>query len=95
VCNGWTGGQYSLYRTLFGLYLIGEFLASFSRDPLVIPIVILGSVCCAAFVVGWYDRRAAVLIFGAGVGLLALSSEAPDASQVFVGAGPSTSARGR
>jgi predicted DCC family thiol-disulfide oxidoreductase YuxK len=85
VYNGWTGGQYSLYRTLFGLYLIGEFLALLTRDPLVIPIVIFGSACCAAFVVGWYDRRAAVLIFGAGVGMLALSSETADASQVFVG----------
>jgi len=85
VHNGWTGGQYSLYRTLFGLYLIGELLAFLARDPLVIPIVIFGSVCCAAFVVGWHDRRAAVLIFGSGAGLLVLSSQTPDASQIFVG----------
>jgi len=85
VRNGWTGGQYSLYRILFGLCLIGEFLAFVTRDPLRIPIVIIGSVCCVAFVAGWYDRRAAVLIFGSGVALLVLSSRTPDASRIFVG----------
>lgn len=83
--NAWTGGQYSLYRILFGSYLIGGFLASLGPDPLVIIVVIAGSVCCGAFILGWHDRRAAVLIFGLGVGLSVLSSEVPHAGRIFVG----------
>ena len=83
--NGWTGGQYSLYRILFGLYLLGGFLAFLGPDPLVISIVIAGSVCCGAFILGWHDRRAAVLIFGLGVALSVLAAEAPHAGRIFVG----------
>jgi len=85
VHNGWTGGQYSLYRILFGLCLIGGFLAFLGPDPWVAAIVVVGSACSSAFLVGWRDRRAAALIVGLGVALSVLSSEAPHAGRIFVG----------
>ena len=83
--NGWTGGQYSLYRILFGSYLIGVFVASLGPDPLVISVVVAGSTCCTAFVLGWHDRRAAVLIFALGAALSVLESDAPHAGRIFAG----------
>jgi predicted DCC family thiol-disulfide oxidoreductase YuxK len=84
VRNGWTGGQYSLYRVLFGLYLMGAFLASLTSDPWVVSIVVAGLACSGAFIVGWRDRRAAVLIFGLVVTLAFLSSKTPHAGRIFV-----------
>ena len=83
--NGWTGGQYSLYRILFGLCLIGGLLAVLEPNALSVSIVVVGSACSLAFLVGWRDRWAAVLIFGLGVAWSFLSSEFPHAGLVFVG----------
>src|SRR5262245_37047023 len=93
--NGWTGGQYSLFRTLFGLYLLVHFLqlapwgaelfssAGVLPDPSLSPLVNLfpnllglwdspavvlalllgGSALALLFVVGLWDRVAAILLW--------------------------------
>jgi predicted DCC family thiol-disulfide oxidoreductase YuxK len=85
VHNGWTGGQYSLYRILFGSCLIGGFLASVGPGALTIFVVAAGTACCIAFTLGWHDRRAAVLIFVLGVVSSVLEPHALDAGRIFAG----------
>ncbi len=61
--NGWTGGQYSLYRMIFGLCLIVRFVgldaSGWSVGPIVAAVV-LG----VAFAAGYRDRLAAALLAG-------------------------------
>ncbi len=66
--NGWTGGQYSLYRMVFGLCLIVRFLgldASGWRVGPIVAAVVLG----IAFVAGYRDRPAAALLGGLWIAL--------------------------
>jgi len=88
VQNGWTGGQYSLYRLLLGLYLVSFFARllvddSFPRST--VPFAPIGVVCGFALALGWFDRAAAglALIFGGIV--LFLSSGPAEASLVYLG----------
>ncbi len=59
--NGWTGGQYSVFRALLALYLLADFLLSASPITPLLPAVALS----ALFGIGFYDRAAAV-----GLGIL-------------------------
>lgn len=56
--NGWTGGQYSLFRTVLAMCLLVHFLLLLigRMDPL----VLLGIGLCALFGIGLYDRIAAL-----------------------------------
>jgi predicted DCC family thiol-disulfide oxidoreductase YuxK len=88
VQNGWTGGQYSLYRFLLGLYLVWFFAGllvdeSFPRST--VPFAAPGVVCGFALALGWFDRAAAGLALILGGIVLFLSSGAPEASLVFLG----------
>src|SRR5437867_1395750 len=98
VRNGWTGGQYSLFRAIFGTYLLVHFLhlipwgvELFSRDgalpiasdsPIIglfryfpnllalwdAPAAVTGILAAGAglsvlFILGFYDRLAAVVLW--------------------------------
>jgi predicted DCC family thiol-disulfide oxidoreductase YuxK len=76
VRNGWTGGQYSLFRAVFGVYLTLVFL-----DVLLEPgaagsrvASLAGIGASLAFAIGYRDRGAAVLILAAGGALGAIDS---------------------
>ena len=61
--EGWTGGQYSLYRAVFGLYLFAHFVLAFDDTPVAASILIsIGAVAALGFALGLHDRLAAVLI---------------------------------
>jgi predicted DCC family thiol-disulfide oxidoreductase YuxK len=63
MTNGWTGGQYSLYRILFGGCLVVHFARlSFMWDgPAVTTALgIVGALLALPFLVGWHDRPAAL-----------------------------------
>ena len=72
--NGWTGGQYSLFRALFGVYLAIVFLWAIpSRAPGAAWVAaVAGAAASVAFAAGFRDRVAAVVILAAGavLGLL-------------------------
>ena len=70
--NGWTGGQYSVYRLVLGVYLLAHFTTSlprvqgslFTLDSSLVATV-LGVAAAAAAVglaVGWRDRALALLL---------------------------------
>ena len=94
MTNGWTGGQYSLYRAVFGIYLLIHFVALlpwsaelFSNQgvlpadasPLVhlfpnvlavsdaratvAALITLGAIASLFFLLGLYDRTAAVVMW--------------------------------
>lgn len=59
--NGWTGGQYSIVRAVFGASLFVHFLAlAIARVD--VPLNVLAAIASIFFAFGLYDRIAAVLI---------------------------------
>ena len=64
--NGWTGGQYSLFRAVFGLYLLQSFTRLFFLDlglePVLLTAMICGGLASFALIAGWRDRIAAVVL---------------------------------
>lgn len=58
MTNGWTGGQYSLYRALFGLAL----LVQLARTLPEAPVLALALPIAGAFALGAADRLAAVVL---------------------------------
>jgi predicted DCC family thiol-disulfide oxidoreductase YuxK len=66
--NGWTGGQYSVFRFGFGLYLALMFLVRL-REPApagALVAALLGATFSLAFALGLRDRAAAALILVCG-----------------------------
>lgn len=60
--NGWTGGQYSIYRVTVGAYLLIQFGAGVDVAT---PMRVLGSTAAVFFALGLFDRiAAAVMLFG-------------------------------
>lgn len=59
--NGWTGGQYSLVRALLGLCLLGTFVLRIGGGERN-AIVLTGAVASLAFLLGFFDRVAAVIL---------------------------------
>ena len=55
---GWTGGQYSLVRAVFGVV----FLVHFVRLVPAAPVAIVGVIASVCFAIGWLDRIAALVI---------------------------------
>jgi predicted DCC family thiol-disulfide oxidoreductase YuxK len=66
--NGWTGGQYSIVRAIFGIALFVYFVLGMPN-----PLFILGAVAAVFFAIGWFDRVAAVVIWGVLAWTLRLS----------------------
>jgi len=65
VKNGWTGGQYSLYRAVFGVYLFIHFLSRIPRAGEVfpnMPLLAVAAVASLFFIAGLHDRVAAVVM---------------------------------
>lgn len=61
MTNGWTGGQYSLFRVVFGLYLLGWAIGLIDfADYLNTTVVFLAAAAAAFLIVGWCDRSAAI-----------------------------------
>lgn len=56
--NSWTGGQYSLVRAIFGLYLFVRF-AALVPD---VPVLAVAAIAALCFAVGWRDRIAAIVM---------------------------------
>jgi predicted DCC family thiol-disulfide oxidoreductase YuxK len=59
--NGWTGGQYSIVRAVFGGYLFVHFIAA-AIAGVAMPLNVLAAVASIFFAIGLYDRLAAVVI---------------------------------
>lgn len=79
--NGWTGGQYSLFRVVFAVYLTIYFLGILDRSevarifpsPLVRTVLsAVGVVLCLFFGIGLWDRVAALGLMGLGLCLYGL-----------------------
>jgi predicted DCC family thiol-disulfide oxidoreductase YuxK len=69
MTNGWTGGQYSLYRAVVGVYLFIYFatLLPWRTELLsnggVAILITIGALAAIGFSLGLYDRTAAVLMW--------------------------------
>jgi predicted DCC family thiol-disulfide oxidoreductase YuxK len=64
--NGWTGGQYSIVRAIFGIGLFVHFARRipWTREAFVeASLLILAAVAAVFFAIGWLDRLAAVVIW--------------------------------
>lgn len=58
--NSWTGGQYSIYRVVFGSYLLIHFAAATFDHPYALA----ATVASILFLLGWADRVAAAVMLG-------------------------------
>src|SRR5688572_10105866 len=69
MTNGWTGGQYSLYRAVLGVYLFVHFATLLPWGTAVVPnggvtiLIAIGAVAAIGLSLGLYDRMAAVLMW--------------------------------
>lgn len=62
--NGWTGGQYSLFRALFGAHLAVLLALATMRAP-GIEVGVIGAgfaLAAVAFALGWHDRPMAAIV---------------------------------
>src|SRR5438045_867765 len=63
MASGWTGAQYSAFRACFGLYLAWHSAQSLPwGGPSIVALL-----ASSAFIVGFYDRIAAIAVGGAAV----------------------------
>ncbi|MEE9211564.1 MAG: DCC1-like thiol-disulfide oxidoreductase family protein [Phycisphaeraceae bacterium] len=62
--NRWTGGQYSLFRFVFGAYLFGTFLCTAWGQVRSAGGVasVIAAIVCVFLMGGWFDRAAAIVI---------------------------------
>ena len=75
--NGWTGGQYSLWRVLLGLgvlLLAVRQLATAEGDPVTVVITLTALTLSTAVIVGWWDSPAAALLATVTAGLIVQDS---------------------
>ena len=67
--NGWTGGQYSLYRVIAGVYWLIHFVVQIRNAPalfdLATLLVVIAAVASLFFIAGLYDRIAAIVMWSA------------------------------
>lgn len=69
--NGWTGGQYSLFRAVLGLYLIFYYLGDLSFLPTLEGFFAIGGVISGALLlIGKRDRIAALMLIALLLGRL-------------------------
>ncbi len=67
MSNGWTGGQYSLFRVALGLYFFIHFVlskpvAGLETPSLRLGLALVASLLCLLLIAGHYDRFAAVAL---------------------------------
>ena len=63
MTNGWTGGQFSLFRILFGTYLFIHFILAWSDAPVFVRVFIgLAALAAIFFILGYRDKLAALFI---------------------------------
>ncbi|MFN8391792.1 MAG: DCC1-like thiol-disulfide oxidoreductase family protein [Bdellovibrionota bacterium] len=67
--NGWTGGQYCVFRVLLGIHLLFSLLIELSASTHAgvwfwVPLTLLGIVASIGFIFGRFDRLAAVVLAG-------------------------------
>jgi len=62
--NGWTGGQYSIYRFIFGAYLLFHFAAGLfsNRSGLTAAMLLIATAAAIFFAIGLFDRTAALVL---------------------------------
>ena len=75
--NGWTGGQYSLWRVLLGLGVLSlavRQLATAGGDPVSVVITLAALTLSTAVIVGWWDSPAAALLATVTAGLIVQDS---------------------
>ncbi len=63
MTNGWTGGQYSLYRMIFGLCLLVRFVG-LDTSGWSVGLIVAAVGLSVAFAAGYRDRLAAALLAG-------------------------------
>jgi predicted DCC family thiol-disulfide oxidoreductase YuxK len=92
VENGWTGGQYSLFRIVFGLYLAVRLVRlalsgseTFSSREAPAALLAAAAVASVLLAVGWRDRPAAAFLLCAGAWLWARDPRFADAGLPCVG----------
>ena len=75
--NGWTGGQYSLWRVLLGLGVVSlavRQLATAGGDPVTLVTALTALTLSTAVIVGWWDSPAAALLATVTAGLIVQDS---------------------
>jgi predicted DCC family thiol-disulfide oxidoreductase YuxK len=84
--NGWTGGQYSLFRVVFAAYLFVHNVLSLRGEPgFVRGLLALAALATIPLALGIFDRFAAILIAFVYASLFARSPLIADASVPLVG----------
>lgn len=80
MTNGWTGGQYSVYRILLGVWLLVWIvpISTSGLNGIGLAWAILGTAACVALILGWRDRLAAGVVAFAQIAALMTSSFALD-----------------
>lgn len=83
--NGWTGGQYSLFRLAVGAVLFGRFFALISgAPPTLLSVSTIGVAFAALLALGLFDRAAAVGLLAGWIFLLASRWIEPSPSELSV-----------
>jgi predicted DCC family thiol-disulfide oxidoreductase YuxK len=66
MSNTWSGGQYSVVRVIFGLYLLAKFSSLISFDPEIASsttaVAMIGAAASFALLIGSHDRLAAYVL---------------------------------
>jgi len=78
--NGWTGGQYSLWRVLLGLLVLAlsiRQLANSGGDISTLALATTALVLSIPVLMGWFDGPAAALLATVTAGLVVLDSDLP------------------
>lgn len=85
--NGWTGGQYSLYRLVFGVYLLVHFvcLIPWADSALVATVLSVAAGLSVMLAAGYRDRLAAICLLSVWVCLHGRSSLMANPGLPYVG----------
>ncbi|MEC9008270.1 MAG: DCC1-like thiol-disulfide oxidoreductase family protein [Planctomycetota bacterium] len=87
--NGWTGGQYSVWRVLLGLsalVLATRQLAGAGGDISLLALSVTAMVLSVPVIFGWFDGPAAALLATVTVGLIVQDDRLPDSLWPLVAA---------
>ena len=79
--NDWTGGQYSVWRVLLGLWalaLAARPLAGAAEDISLLALTVTAMVLSLPVIAGWFDGPAAALLATVTVGLIIQDASLPD-----------------
>jgi predicted DCC family thiol-disulfide oxidoreductase YuxK len=89
--NGWTGGQYSVFRFALGSYLLIQFACLVSsaseistHTTWIVALLLAGAGLSALFALGIRDRFAGLALLCLGIGLLATSPPISNPSMPFI-----------